>query len=233
MHRPEQSAERDLLWNVPTYKWAVRIEGGGRQIEDDKPASRIGAIAFARKLRENRAGKASQTRVVREIPQMMLEPAAKLGSQLVRGKRELFLQKANSIFQRCIHLCHARRLGNHKNEFANLLIAPVFGALEVEVFLPQDIQRTREEPANGSKLIVELRSLFSLRVKIKVYFLPIGSILITNQHGATVQRHRSDFGQLRRSVNYLATSKYKFVGHTDFLLQAHKIRLPYAAKSLS
>ena len=91
MHRPEQSAKRDLLWNVPAYKRAVGIEGGGRQVKGDKPAGRIGTIAFARELREDRTRKANQARVVREIPQMMLEPAAKLGSQLVRGKRKLFL----------------------------------------------------------------------------------------------------------------------------------------------
>ena len=91
MHRPEQSAKRDLLWNVPAYKRAVGIEGGGRQVKGDKPAGCIGTIAFARELREDRTRKANQTRVVREIPQMMLEPAAKLGSQLVRGKRKLFL----------------------------------------------------------------------------------------------------------------------------------------------
>ena len=91
MHCPEQSAKRDLLWNVPAYKRAVRIEGGGRQVKGDKPAGRIGAIAFARELREDRTRKANQARVVREIPQMMLEPAAKLGSQLVRGKRKPFL----------------------------------------------------------------------------------------------------------------------------------------------
>ena len=98
MHRPEQSAKRDLLRNVPTYKWTVGIEDGGRQVEGDKPADRIGAIAFARELREDRTRKANQTRVVREIPQMMLEPAAKLGSKFVRDRRKLFLQKADSVF---------------------------------------------------------------------------------------------------------------------------------------
>ena len=61
----------------------------------------------------------------------------------------------------------------------------------------------------------------------------IGSVLKTNQHGATVQRHRCNFGQLRHGVNYLAATKNKFVCHTGFLLQTRKTRLLYAAKSLS
>ena len=91
MHRPEQSAKRDLLWNVPAYKRAVGIEGGGRQVKGDKPAGRIGTIALHVNCERIEQRKANQARVVREIPQMVLEPAAKLGSQLVRGKRKLFL----------------------------------------------------------------------------------------------------------------------------------------------